>query len=165
VARRVYLVTADRRKGGVVKRLCKALIAIAAALTGCLWLAPAGSAATPPASWSWSGDRSYHVGSVWRLASTNGVYRAIWQSDGNWVVYHGRTAIWASRTARCSSDIIFGGQGLISTYQTSCHQFVNNSSLNSRKTYRLTMQTDGNLVEYTGTSGGVAVWATNTVGK
>ncbi|MCW2492913.1 MAG: hypothetical protein JWN47_2277, partial [Frankiales bacterium] len=69
------------------------------------------------------------------------------------------------RTARCSSDIIFGGQGVISTYQTSCHQFVNNSSLNSRKTYRLAMQTDGNLVEYTGASGGVAVWATNTVGK
>jgi hypothetical protein len=87
-------------------------------------------------------------------------------SDGNWVVYHGTTAIWASNTARCSSDIIFGGQGVITTYQpVSCHKFVNNSSLNSRKTYRLTMQSDGNLVEYTGASGGVAVWATNTAGK
>jgi hypothetical protein len=135
-------------------------------VAGSLWLAPAGSAATPPSTWSWSGDHSYHVGSVWRLGTTNGAYRAIWQSDENWVVYHGTTAIWASNTARCSSDIIFGGQGVITTYQpVSCHKFVNNSSLNSRKTYRLTMQSDGNLVEYTGASGGVAVWATNTAGK
>ncbi|MDQ1720218.1 MAG: hypothetical protein QOE71_2581 [Pseudonocardiales bacterium] len=142
-----------------------ALITIGATLAGSLWLAPAGSAATPPSTWSWSGDHSYHVGSVWRLGSTNGVYRAIWQSDGNLVVYHGSTAIWASRTARCASDIIFGGQGLISTYPTSCHQFVNKSSLKTRQTYRLAMQSDGNLVEYTGASRRVAVWATNTVGK
>jgi hypothetical protein len=148
-----------------VNGIGRALIAIVGALTAYVWPTSTGSAAKPPSTWSWRGDNSYHVGSVWRLASTNGVYTAIWQSDGNWVVYHRRTAIWASKTARCSSDLIFGGQGLISTYKLASCQFVNNSSLKTRQTYRLVMQSDGNLVEYTGASGGVAVWATNTVAK
>src|SRR5262249_17646098 len=68
------------------------------------------------------------------IQSPNGRYRAIMQADGNFVLYQGNTALWASNTVQATGD------------------------------YFVIMQDDGNLVLYTGTrdKAGTALWASNT---
>jgi len=69
------------------------------------------------------------------LTSSNGLYRAIMQNDGNFVIYKGSAPVWASNSVR--------GAG----------------------SYFAAMQSDGNFVLYLGTpqAPGAAYWASNTV--
>jgi hypothetical protein len=96
-------------------------------------------------------------------------------------VYHGATAIWSSRTARSSAPLALianntsrykpGNFGVyyVCLNPSGCSYPVsitwNNGVSRASSAYHLYMQNDGNFVEYTGTSGGTALWATNTVGK
>jgi len=77
----------------------------------------------------------YAIGEGENITSPNGRFRAVVQSDGNFVLYKdGSHPIWASNT---------NGKG--------------------RGPYRVEAQNDGNLVLYDGT--GAATWASGTNGK
>jgi len=77
----------------------------------------------------------YGIAENEELRSENGRFRAVVQSDGNFVLYKdGSTPIWATGT---------NGKG--------------------RQPYRVEVQSDGNVVLYEG--GGSAPWATGTNGK
>jgi hypothetical protein len=143
--------------------------------------AGAASANAHTATWSWS---TLHVESAsvrWELESPNARYTAVWQSDHNLVVYDRKKAIWASNTnGRALDSLVFtpqkypyGFSGNMSaavycksacTYPGGYKQWNNGVNHNS-SSYHMSMQNDGNFVEYTGTSGGTALWASNTKGK
>ena len=138
-------------------------------------------AATHPASWTWTGARVYAAGQAWELDSPNRAYRAVWQTDHNFVVYHGSRAVWSSATAGVKSDgLIFtassGGHLLHGAIAVgiycpgTCAQDAGTKQWSNRvndstSAHRVVMQNDGNLVEYTGAAGGRALWATNTTGR
>lgn len=136
------------------------------------------SAAAHASSGTWSTTKAYGPG--WELDSPNGAYRAVFQTDHNFVVYHGGKPIWASGTDKVTlvklvftaSDFV-GSKGNIEvgvyctvacSYPASTKQWSNRVNF-STSVYRIVMQNDGNFVEYTGTSGGKVLWATGTEGK
>ncbi|MBE8967802.1 hypothetical protein IQ277_16530 [Nostocales cyanobacterium LEGE 12452] len=95
------------------------------------------------------------------LISANGRYKAIQQSDGNFVLYDYNTPLWASNTYNVAV--------YYTIMQTDCNLVSYNysgtpvwaSNTNGRGySCRLEVQDDGNLVIYTGFN--VPVWATNT---
>ena len=95
------------------------------------------------------------------LISGNGRYKAIQQSDGNFVLYGYNTPLWASNTYNV---VVY-----YTIMQTDCNLVSYNysgtpvwaSNTNGRgSSCRLQVQDDGNLVIYTGFN--VPVWATNT---
>jgi chitosanase len=95
------------------------------------------------------------------LHSPNGNYRAAYQTDGNFVVYAGRTALWASNTqGRPSNALVLerGGNLVLFNGQTKVWE----TRTASQPPRQLVMQDDGNLVLYK-TNGG-ADWATDTWG-
>jgi lambda family phage minor tail protein L len=94
-----------------------------------------------------------------QLVSTNGWYRSIMQSDGNFVVYN-KTGkpIWATSTngsgaVRLSMQV----DGNLVLYNASNAAVFSPNILGSG--HRLVMQSDGNLVVYN--SSNVAVWSIN----
>ena len=116
----------------------------------------------------------------WELDSPNGVYRAIWQGDHNLVVYNGGRPIWDSKTSGAKLDsLVFtaadssglkGAVGVVVYCTNACsysggYPQWNNGVNRAYSGYHLNMQNDGNFVEYSGTTGGVALWASNTAGK
>jgi hypothetical protein len=149
------------------------------ALVAVMQSAPA-DAATRPSSWTWTGTRVYTAGQAWELDSPNQVYRAVWQTDHNLVIYHGSKALWSSATSRVTLDkLVFTaanysglrgnmGVGVYCTspcaYSASDKQWDNEVN-DGTAVHRIVMQNDGNFVEYTGSSGGRALWATNTRGR
>ena len=101
------------------------------------------------------------------LLSKNGLYRAIMQQDGNFVLYKKGTAVlWASHThgkgtgpyeLRMQNDnnlVIYDHHGKV-IWSPNTHNSV------YQKTGYLNMQDDGNLVLYLG-GNGTPLWATNT---
>jgi hypothetical protein len=108
---------------------------------------------------------------VYQLISSSGVYKAVFQDDGNWVVYHGSRAIWASNTSGNPATLAFSGSNgranitvpIAST--GGVRTLWSNNVSNGTQSYHMVIQNDGNLVEYTGCSGVTALWATNTVGR
>lgn len=133
------------------------------------------AAATHPSSFAWSGTHGYGPG--WELDSPNGIYKVVFQGDRNLVVYHNGTgrAIWSSGTAGATGySLVLAAKGLVSvspycTSPSGCsfqqHRGWGNSVNNTASAHHLNMQNDGNFVEYTGSTGGSALWASNTVGK
>jgi hypothetical protein len=93
------------------------------------------------------------------LGSANGAYRAVYQTDGNFVVYGNGKALWHTHTNGKASDVlIMQGDGNLVIYKGSAP--VWNSRTAGRKNSHLIMQNDGNLVIY---QGSVATWSTGTV--
>ncbi|QHF19978.1 hypothetical protein GTU71_03260 [Rathayibacter sp. VKM Ac-2762] len=90
------------------------------------------------------------------LRSANGVYRAVMQADGNFVVYGKNGPIWASKTTRAGGffAIDTSGQIAVGTETTSGWSVVPPAA--SVGPYKLVMQDDGNLVEYDSRR---AIWA------
>ena len=106
-----------------------------------------------------------------QLVSPNGLYRAVMQADGNFVIYdQSSKAIWATNTngqqhAPYSFDV--QGDGNVVLYadgcnsNTQCHvTWASNTNGKGVGPYYLIMQNDGNLVVYDST--GAATWASNT---
>lgn len=99
------------------------------------------------------------------IVSNNGIYRLLFQSDGNLVVYKNEpsiaNALWASQT--------HGKPAVICTMQSDGNLVLYDAGVRafwSSNTYvhpgsRLIMQDDGNLVIYQPNN--TAVWASNTV--
>lgn len=153
----------------------------ASVVTMAALLAPASAGATThPSAFSWSTTSAYAASTRWELDSPNGVYRAIWQGDHNFVVYHGGNAIWASHTDGVAADSLYftsrswnGFKGAVAvgvyctspcSYSAGTKQWTNGVD-RAYASYHVNMQNDGNFVEYSGTTGGIALWATNTAGK
>jgi len=97
------------------------------------------------------------------LASCNGEYTLIMQSDGNLVLYQGSTALWASGTVGSGADeAIMQGDGNFVVYTGSGTPVWASNTAGDTGAY-LDVQDDGNVVIY-GASGS-ALWSTGTAGK
>lgn len=96
------------------------------------------------------------------LRSRNNTYRAVYQGDGNFVVYKGNKSLWSTKTnGKKSTRLILQGDGNLVIYNVNTP--VWNSKTNGKGTkgaYRLIMQSDGNLVIYD--KNNKAIWATYT---
>lgn len=96
-----------------------------------------------------------------QIRSKDGAYRALMQSDGNFVLYKSGTALWNTQTANSGGDrVVLQGDGNLVLYAGSTAKW--NSNTVGKGGTRLIMQNDGNLVLYT--SAGKAVWNSNTAG-
>jgi hypothetical protein len=95
------------------------------------------------------------------IVSKNGFFRAVMQSDCNFVVYNPPRALWASGTngrgSACSA--IMQGDGNLVVY-TESGQPVWASGTQGNPGAFVVIQDDGNLVIY---NAGRALWASNTV--
>jgi hypothetical protein len=165
-----------------VKRLTAVVAVVASAVLGLgLVNSTEASAVAHPSVWAWSSTLDYGANAGWELDSPSGVYRAVFQTDHNFVVYHSGTAIWSSGTNGVALDTLlltagnyaYGGKGLVGavvyctvacSYPAGTKQW-SNAVNDASTTHRLAMQDDGNFVEYTGASGGTALWSTRTNGK
>jgi hypothetical protein len=100
-----------------------------------------------------------------RINSSDGRHYAVYQGDGNFVVYHvGIGPIWSSRTVGTRGSLTLlrtqaVGGGAIQV------PFVWDNGVRKQNLgpYSLVMQNDGNLVERI--SGGAPVWDTGTAGR
>ena len=96
------------------------------------------------------------------------------QTDGNLVIYSGTTAKWASGTSgNAGAYLVLGNNGILTIDSASGVPIwgatgilvpgqvlaAGQSITSPNHTYRLTMQSDGNLVEY---DGAASAWATGT---
>ena len=115
------------------------------------------------------------------LTSPNRIYQAVMQTDGNFVVYHGTTALWATGTTGPTSngspngspyemvvtpdgDLEHLAYGQTCPTNTPCiANWLSNSKGKGTPPYKLTMQDDGNLVLYDSTN--TPTWATGTYGR
>jgi hypothetical protein len=96
------------------------------------------------------------------LASCNGDYSLIMQSDGNLVLYEGGTALWASGTVGSGADeAIMQGDGNFVVYTSAGSPVWASGTAGDTGAY-LDVQNDGNVVIY-GASGS-ALWSTGTAG-
>ena len=98
------------------------------------------------------------------LTSPNRIYQAVMQTDGNFVVYHGTTALWATGTTGPTSngspngspyEMVLTPDGDLEhlaygqtcpTYTPCIANWSSNSKGKGTPPYKLTMQDDGNLV-------------------
>lgn len=98
----------------------------------------------------------------YRLMSPDGRFEALMQTDGNFVVYQGGTALWATGTNGASGNsFAVQSDGNLVVYDAANHALWA-SGTNGRGGTRLAMQNDGNLVLYTAAN--VAVWSSSTGG-
>jgi hypothetical protein len=99
------------------------------------------------------------VGTTW--ASPSGKYLAVFQADGNFVVYQTGAVLiplWSTRTQGSgATDLLIQGDGNLVLYRGSHALWA--SMTHSSTVVHLEMQNDGNLVLYTGTH---PLWATGT---
>jgi hypothetical protein len=95
------------------------------------------------------------------IVSKNGFFRAVMQTDCNFVVYNAPRALWASGTQGRGSGcfVAMQGDGNLVVY-TQGGVPVWASGTNGNANAEVVMQDDGNLVVY---AGGRALWASNTV--
>jgi hypothetical protein len=95
------------------------------------------------------------------IVSSNGYFRAVMQSDCNFVVYHPPRPLWASGTQGRGSACwaVMQGDGNLVVYtQDGAPVWASGTQGNANA--EVVMQDDGNLVVY---SAGRALWASNTV--
>jgi hypothetical protein len=129
-----------------------------------LWSSKGGKGPNPPPPPPPSSSSTLSTGGSLQegnqLVSANGTYRAILQTDGNFVVYYGpSTPIWANHVSSgAGAHLVIQSDGNLVEYS------VTNTPLWATGTAGancyLVMQNDGNLVLYT--SAGVALWSTGT---
>lgn len=102
------------------------------------------------------------------LCLVKDAFKAVYQSDGNLVVYKNNSAIWSSQTANRGADrislqadsnlVIYGGSGAIWSSQSGAGKRWNGTELR--------MQSDGNLVIYgEGDGTWIPLWSTGTAGS
>ncbi|SMH42195.1 D-mannose binding lectin [Rathayibacter oskolensis] len=99
------------------------------------------------------------------LCLVNGRYKAVYQTDGNLVVYRSSTATWSSGTAgRGASKIALQGDSNLVVYNGGAALWASNTGSGKRwNDTTLAMQTDGNLVLYgVGDGTSTALWWTGT---
>jgi hypothetical protein len=97
------------------------------------------------------------------LASCNGDYTLIMQSDGNLVLYQGSTALWASGTVGSGADeAILQDDGNFVVYTSAGSPVWASNTAGDTGDY-LDVQNDGNVVIYS--SSGAALWSTGTAGE
>ena len=97
------------------------------------------------------------------LVSGNGAYTAIYQNDGNFVVYRNSDskALWATNTTNQASDkLIMQQVGNLVLYNGSIPVWASSSTSRPIDAYHLVMQNPGNLVIYDGSNN--PIWATPT---
>jgi hypothetical protein len=126
--------------------------------TAMLALAPAVATAATPASTLNPGGT---LSAGQELASPDGHYDLVMQSDGNLVLYiTGGRSVWSSKTSGQTGDhAVMQTDGNLVLYDAS-NQAIWSTNTSGASCAHLTLQNDGNLVLY-GPSG--AVWASNTV--
>ncbi|WP_025158121.1 hypothetical protein [Leifsonia aquatica] len=111
------------------------------------------------------GNFSYAPGS-WCVYSTDYKYQAIFQSDGNFVVYRGSTALWQSRTYGLGATrLVLQGDGNFAIYRGDTALWNANTRSSTYYNRTFEMQTDGNAVIYGNSPGKVALWWSDTRGK
>jgi hypothetical protein len=95
------------------------------------------------------------------LGSTNGLYYALLQTDGNFVVYGPTGALWSDHIKDFfgPNHLLFQSDGNLVAYLWNNYPLWATSTQGTGAAY-LIMQDDGNLVMYT--SNNTPVWATNT---
>ncbi|HLJ26855.1 MAG TPA: hypothetical protein VKY85_09110 [Candidatus Angelobacter sp.] len=97
------------------------------------------------------------------LLSDNGQYKAIMQTDGNFVIYKANAPVWASNTVRGNGTYFAVMQtdgNLVLYLGTPQHQgapYWASNTVQGPGTYLLTLQNDGSLALYRGAS----IWSTN----
>ncbi|KQQ00047.1 MULTISPECIES: hypothetical protein [unclassified Rathayibacter] len=99
------------------------------------------------------------------LCLVNGRYKAVHQSDGNFVVYRSSTATWNSGTSgRGAQKISLQGDSNLVVYGGGGALWASNTSAGNRwNSTTLAMQSDGNLVLYgNGDGRSTALWWTGT---
>lgn len=112
-------------------------------------------------------NQSFSVGRFC-LASTSGRFIAIFQTDGNFVLYDNGRPIWASGTnGRGATRLTLQNDGNIVIYNARTQPLWSSNTwgiYNSTNQNTLVMQNDGNLVLYQGGVNflGRAIWATGT---
>jgi hypothetical protein len=115
------------------------------------------------------------------IDSPNGRFRAVMQTDGNFVIYDQSNAIWATGTqgkalpeyrlavqpdgnlviyGTSASDVNLGGWGICPANSMCIGTWASGTYGRGSTPYTLKMQDDGNLVLYDSTSS--AVWASGT---
>jgi hypothetical protein len=98
------------------------------------------------------------------VSSCSGNYQFHHQTDGNVVLYNLSTgaATWASNTyGQSTTTLIMQPDGNLVLYFNGTPRWASNTCCSNPNSY-LAVQDDGNVVIYT--SGGAAIWATNTSG-
>lgn len=96
-----------------------------------------------------------------RLISKNGQYIAVYQTDGDFVVYGSGRLLWRSQTAGRDGDrLVMQGDGNLVIYKGSTPVWATNT-VGGGAAY-LVMQDDGNLVIYK--HGGGPLWASSAAG-
>jgi hypothetical protein len=93
------------------------------------------------------------------LLSPNRAFMAYMQNDGNFVLYNGEGAIWASNTHNRGHHFRFQADGNLVVY-TGANQAVWSPNIHGKGATRLVLQNDGNLVAYD--RNGRAIWDSGT---
>jgi len=99
-----------------------------------------------------------------QIVSADGRYRAVVQSDGNFVVYEGGKATWASNTPGSGSTVLSlqsDGNLVLYDHHGKPTWASNTGGKNTSGDLSLVMQNDGNLVVY---SGSAPTWASKSSG-
>lgn len=91
------------------------------------------------------------------IRSLNGLYRAVMQEDGNFVVYRASKALWASNTVGRGDYVIMQYDGNLVVYDSSLKPVW--ASNTQDRGHNLVMQNDGNLVLKN--SGGAIQWSSD----
>lgn len=96
------------------------------------------------------------------LWSCDGHYQLAMQTDGNFVLYEGSTALWSSNTAGTggANFAIMQDDGNLVVYTSASVAVWSSVTAGNGCGVYLAVQTDGNVVLYT--SGGTAIWDTGT---
>ncbi|ROP57869.1 MULTISPECIES: hypothetical protein [unclassified Rathayibacter] len=99
-----------------------------------------------------------HLGAGDLLRSDNGRFRAVKQTDGNFVVYDRAAATWSTGGSDPDSTFVVHGDGVAQIVtKEGVATWMAAPASGSVAPYRLAMQDDGNLVEYDGRD--QAVWS------
>ena len=121
---------------------------------------PAAPAPKPPSPVLNNGESLKGAASQ-EIVSKNGYFRAVMQTDCNFVVYNPPRALWASGTDGRGSacNVVMQGDGNLVVYTENGVPVWASNTRGGPQTFVI-MQDDGNLVIY---DSGRALWASNTV--
>jgi cell wall-associated NlpC family hydrolase len=100
------------------------------------------------------------LGSGDAIQSPGGAYQFDMQTDGNLVEYGPSGALWATYTSSPGAYLVNQGDGNLVVYNTT-GTAIWASGTNGQGAANLVVQTDGNVVDYKGSS---AIWSTYTGG-